>query len=45
MQLCRDYLAARGITDDTVKLHGIELDDRISHVTVKDRLDSISLKG
>jgi Protein of unknown function (DUF3631)/Domain of unknown function (DUF3854) len=28
MNLCRTYLADRGITDETVKTHGLEFDDR-----------------
>jgi Protein of unknown function (DUF3631)/Domain of unknown function (DUF3854) len=45
MQLSLDYLAARGITEDTVKLYGIELDDLISHETAKDRLGQHLPKG
>jgi putative DNA primase/helicase len=29
MTLCQDYLSARGITNQTVKIHGLELDDRL----------------
>jgi hypothetical protein len=45
MQFCLDYLAARGITEETVKCYGIELDDAISHKTVKDRLGQHLPKG
>src|SRR5215471_5265808 len=41
MKLCQNYLAVRGITDETVKLHGLELDDRLNGLpseTVKKRL-------
>jgi hypothetical protein len=45
VKLCRDYLEERGISDDTVKLHRIELDDRLDHITVKDRLGKHLPKG
>jgi hypothetical protein len=45
MQLCLDYLAARGITDDTVKLYGIECDDRLNHTVIKQRLGQHLPKG
>jgi hypothetical protein len=43
MKLCQEYLSARGITDETVKIHGLELDERLYRLpsqTVKDRLGS-----
>jgi uncharacterized protein DUF3854/uncharacterized protein DUF3631 len=38
MKLCQNYLADRGITDETVKLHGLELDDLLSARMIKARL-------
>jgi Domain of unknown function (DUF3854) len=36
--LCYQYLSERGITDDTVKLYGLELNHRVSSKIAKDRL-------
>jgi hypothetical protein len=38
MQLGLDYLVARGITEETIRLHGIEIDDRIIAKKIKSRL-------
>jgi hypothetical protein len=38
MKLCEDYLAARGISDATIRLFGLELDDLLVAKTIKDRL-------
>jgi hypothetical protein len=38
MSLATEYLAARGITEDTAKLYHLELDDRVSLKIVKTRL-------
>jgi hypothetical protein len=38
MKLCRNYLSARGITDETVRVHGLELDDLLSATIIKSRL-------
>jgi Protein of unknown function (DUF3631)/Domain of unknown function (DUF3854) len=38
MKLAQAYLRDRGIKDETVKIHGLELDARASDKTVKDRL-------
>jgi hypothetical protein len=38
MNLCQDYLSARGITNATIKAYGLELDDLLIAKIVKDRL-------
>jgi hypothetical protein len=43
MNLCEEYLSARGITDETVKIHGLEL-DRFNAKRAKDRL-GLTLAG
>jgi hypothetical protein len=45
MQPCFEYLGERGITDDIVKNHGIELDDILTAKTVKERLGCRLPKG
>lgn len=38
MHLARKYLLARCITDETVRVHGLELDNRLSATIIKSRL-------
>jgi hypothetical protein len=45
MQLCLDYLAERGITNDTVQKFGIECDNRLDHAIIKQRLGQHLPKG
>ena len=45
MNLCQDYLATRGISDATVKLYSLELDDRLDPNIVKVRLGRGCPKG
>jgi hypothetical protein len=45
MKLCEDYLSARGISSDTVRNYGLELDDLLIAKTVKDRLGRGLPKG
>jgi hypothetical protein len=45
MKLCQDYLSARGITNDTVLHYRLELDDRLDHTVVKNRLGQHFPKG
>jgi hypothetical protein len=46
--LCSEYLSSRGITDETIKKYGLELDDRLCGLsidTVKKRLGRKLPKG
>jgi hypothetical protein len=45
MNLCRDYLTTRGISDETVKAYSLELDDRLNATIIKDRLGRCCPKG
>jgi len=45
MKLCQDYLLARGITDETIRVHGLELDDRLCATTIRSRLGRRVPKG
>jgi hypothetical protein len=38
ISLCQEYLSARGISDETIRAYGIELDDRVDMKKVKERL-------
>jgi hypothetical protein len=44
MDLARNYLLERGISEETIKAHGIELDTFITDQKVRDRLKRKSLK-
>jgi hypothetical protein len=45
MNLCGAYLSERGITEETVKAYGLELDSRVRAETVKERLGRTLPKG
>jgi Protein of unknown function (DUF3631)/Domain of unknown function (DUF3854) len=45
MNLCQQYLSARGITDQTARSYGLECDERIHSAKVKERLGLGFQKG
>src|SRR4029077_2276095 len=45
MSLCQQYLLARGISDETAKFYGLELDDQVHSKKIKDRLGLRFQKG
>jgi hypothetical protein len=45
MSLCEEYLSARGITSETARIYGLELDEQIVSRKVKERLGRKLPKG
>ena len=45
MTYCEQYLSDRGISEQTAKTYGLELDDRIHSQKIKDRLGLSFQKG